>query len=355
MRERSSEKSRIRRLRAKYRKRVWIVGIIMLVIGLILGVLAGRAFFSAPKVDIPSLTSPSMTPESTDATSTDIIEPSTSPGEDGEDDGFAIGLPEASPTPEPTATATPVPETTLKATVPFGESYTFTTQIKNDGSARIGDGTEAYETISFTMSMQGYMRPEDFANKYASQYKLRGTEAGAGFELILNDYTGTATIVPQNVVKIGFESESGNTTDLGYQLMDAEMAGNVGIVVSTNTPKMLYKRHVYSNDGEEMKYLAVSCYNNGAIEKILFELESDVVTTPTPASTYAPLQKGDKSDAVIELQERLIEMGYLTGDADGDYGGKTVDAVKAAQKAFEMTETGTADNELQQKLFAGVH
>ena len=376
MRQHSSDRVRLRKLRAKYRKRMWIVGIIFLIIGLVLGVFLGKFLFedkadpaaatmgyaaitptpeaTVEPVVVPEITAVpaapvataepvAVTAEPVSATAVPTAEPVA---EQPAGDGYTIALPEA--------TATPAPVPSVKATVPFGESYTFTTQIKADGSARIGEGADAYETISFTLTMKEYMRPADFANKYSNKYKLQGTEAGAGFELILNDYTGAATIVPQNVIKVGFESASGNTTELGYQLMDAEIAGNFGIAVATNTPKMLYKRYVYSNAGEQMEYLAVSCYNNGKIEKILFELEPEIVVTPTPAIVYETLQKGDKSDAVADLQARLIELDYLSGSADGDYGGKTVSAVKTAQKVYGMEETGIADPAFQTRLFAEV-
>lgn len=371
MRQHSSDRVRLRKLRAKYRKRMWIVGIVFLIIGLVLGVLLGKLIYDKKDdarevlgytiTPTPEATEFAIVPETTEIpevqgddvqmtaeplTDADASATETPSDSDASNEGYTIAIPEA--------TATPAPETSVKATVPFGESYTFTTQIKSDGSARIGEGADAYETISFTLTMKEYMRPADFANKYSNKYKLQGTEAGAGFELILNDYTGSATIVPQNVIKIAFESESGNTTELGYQLMDAEIAGNFGIVVSTNTPKMLYKRYVYSNAGEEMEYLAVSCYNNGKIEKILFELEPDVVVSPTPAVVYTVLQKGDKSDAVADLQARLIELGYLSGSADGAYGSKTVTAVKTAQKVYGMEENGIADADFQNRLFNSV-
>lgn len=359
MRQHSSDKVRIRKLRAKYRKRLWIVGVVVLIIGFALGIVVGRMLFKTSETVqdpvLPVTPSPVATqePENTDDLSDDgsLSDPLAN-SENGTGDGYTLNLPDTSPTSTPMATATPTPETIVKDIVPFGESYNFTTQIKSNGSASISGGTDTYETLSFTLTLKSYMRPEDYANKYASQYKLQGTEAGAGFELILNNYTGTATIKPQDVFQVNFESESGNTTEKGYQLTDAEIAGNADVVVTTNMPKMLYKRYIYSNAGEEMKYLAVSCFNNGVIEKILFELESDVAPSPTPATTYAPLQQGDKSDAVADLQARLVALGYLNGDADGNFGSKTAEAVKTAQKAFGLEETGIADNELQQKLFA---
>ncbi|MDO4864913.1 MAG: peptidoglycan-binding domain-containing protein [Clostridia bacterium] len=55
--------------------------------------------------------------------------------------------------------------------------------------------------------------------------------------------------------------------------------------------------------------------------------------TPTPEPGYETLQKGSKGEAVKRLQERLIELNYLTGSADGDFGNKTKEAVEKFQRA----------------------
>ncbi len=238
------------------------------------------------------------------------------------------------------------------AIVPFGESFTYSTQVKADGNARVEATDEPYETVSFTQTMKGFMRPTDFANKYSTVYKLQGNEAGAGFELILNDYTGETTIVPQNVVDITLRSESGDTIERGYQLMDAEMGGNYNVALNTNLPQMLYKRYEYSTEREEMAYLVVTTYNDGVPQQILFQLESDAVEEE-PEVVFNTLQRGIKSDEVAALQQRLIELGYLSGVADGSFGEMTEEAIKAAQEAFGMEANGVADNAFQQKLFEG--
>ena len=258
---------------------------------------------------------------------------------------------EAESTPEPEPAKPGEPQ--VIAIVPYGESFTYTTQINADGSARVEAGDEPFETVSFTQTMRTYMRPTDFAAKYSTQYKLQGDEAGAGFELVLNDYTGEAPIVPQNVVDISLRSESGNSIERGYQLMDAEIAGNYNVALNTNVPQMLYKRYQYSNVGEEMFYLVVTTYNDGVAQQILFQLESDE-PEPEPEIVYGTLQRGIKSDEVKALQQRLVDLGYLTGAADGSFGQMTEDAIKAAQEAYGMEANGIADNAFQQKLFEGV-
>ena len=83
--------------------------------------------------------------------------------------------------------------------------------------------------------------------------------------------------------------------------------------------------------------------------------------TPTPQPTEAPatgdtyvtLRKNDKGENVAELQEALIKLGYLNGKADGNYGNKTVAAVRAFQKANGLTVDGSAGAETQSVLYNG--
>lgn len=65
--------------------------------------------------------------------------------------------------------------------------------------------------------------------------------------------------------------------------------------------------------------------------------------TPTPSPTPTPkpvLKKGAQGDAVIEMQELLIENDYLSGVADGKFGNATVNAIKDFQINNDLRETG---------------
>lgn len=52
------------------------------------------------------------------------------------------------------------------------------------------------------------------------------------------------------------------------------------------------------------------------------------------------LKKGMKGDDVMELQTLLIQLGYLEGKIDGDFGSKTEAAVKEFQKAMQLEADG---------------
>ena len=68
--------------------------------------------------------------------------------------------------------------------------------------------------------------------------------------------------------------------------------------------------------------------------------------TPRPTSTPRTdiyLEPGSTGDNVKKLQNRLIELGYLTGTADGVYGGATEAAVRAFQsRTTSLYEDGKA-------------
>ena len=80
--------------------------------------------------------------------------------------------------------------------------------------------------------------------------------------------------------------------------------------------------------------------------------------TPDPARTPAPteyptMQKGSKSDDVKLLQQMLIDLGYLTGAADGSFGTRTQEAVEAMQEQNGLTVTGKVNNALMYSLING--
>ena len=73
---------------------------------------------------------------------------------------------------------------------------------------------------------------------------------------------------------------------------------------------------------------------------------------PTAGPTEIPtLKKGSKGEAVKALQQRLIELGYLSGSADGDYGNMTANAVKDFQLVHDMKEDGVAGPDVLERIF----
>ncbi len=81
--------------------------------------------------------------------------------------------------------------------------------------------------------------------------------------------------------------------------------------------------------------------------------------TPGPAPTTSPaaprkLKVGAKGAAVLALQQRLTELGYWNGKADGAFGGTTQQAVYAVQKAAGLGRDGVVGPKTQKALDRGV-
>ena len=341
-----SSKARERRLRAKYRRNLRAAVILCLVIGLAAGFALGRltAPAAAPVMAQPT---PTVSAEPEATATPEAEEPTPTPE-------VVVQLPTAEPTAEPTAAPTSTPEPEVRVTtVPFGESQDITVQVHADGSLRKENDALSYETMNFSLRITRYLSNAYYQETYGSTHQLDGTQTGVEFELLLNDYMGAQTIDPNRLLpSVSVENAAGVVVP-GYRLTDAEISGSDDFTMTTNVPMLIYKRFDYSAAQGDMQYMVVTSYVNGVANVYKFELGAPVDSTPEPEVVYSVLAAGAKGDEVQALQQRLIELGYLAeGAADGDYGAKTADAVRAAQTAFGMTADGIASNEFQQKLFA---
>lgn len=68
------------------------------------------------------------------------------------------------------------------------------------------------------------------------------------------------------------------------------------------------------------------------------------------AETYEKLQRGDRGDAVLQMQQALRDLGY-TLDTDGKFGAGTERVVKAFQKDQGLTQDGVAGQQTLSRLY----
>ena len=110
--------------------------------------------------------------------------------------------------------------------------------------------------------------------------------------------------------------------------------------------------------------VAYSSYTGWAMKDYI-QVAAIVAATPAPSAgtnydnvvigptTYQTLQNGSDGEQVQALQEALIELGFLSGKADGIYGSGTANAVIAFQRKNGYPLTGVADANLQALIFSG--
>ena len=135
----------------------------------------------------------------------------------------------------------------------------------------------------------------------------------------------------------------GALAELGY--LSGKIDGNYG----TNTVdavKAFQKANGLTADGTAGENTQKMLFGGNAKKAT-----AKATATPKPAATAAPktteapataLKEGSKGSDVKALQQKLIQLGYLSGKADGSYGVQTAEAVKAYQKANKLTADGVA-------------
>lgn len=70
------------------------------------------------------------------------------------------------------------------------------------------------------------------------------------------------------------------------------------------------------------------------------------------ANSYEILEVGSRGEAVVSLQKKLIDLGFLSGNADGIYGNATAEGVRQFQESEDLPETGEADAATQERLYS---
>jgi hypothetical protein len=261
----------------------------------------------------------------------------------------------ASATPDPNGElAAALTEETQKKTydpvyVPYKQASAFTAEILPNGAARTYASSASYTSIECSLELVDLLTPSYYADKYAKKYSLTGSEACAVFALTVSKSTESEDadseaseldVFPQEAFKITMAGPDGQTVE-EYQLMDSEIAGAYNVSVKTGKEKTFYKRFSYSSD---IAYMIVTYYANGEAHPLYFALaEGDKNVT------YETLEKGAKSEAVKTMQKKLVALKYMSR-VSGVYDTSTINAVKAAQKAFGLTQSGVADDAFLHKL-----
>ena len=71
-------------------------------------------------------------------------------------------------------------------------------------------------------------------------------------------------------------------------------------------------------------------------------------------SGYPTCRRGDKNTYVLILQDALNALGYSTKTLDGAFGKNTYDALRAAQRSFNLTADGVCGCNTWKKLTSAV-
>ena len=191
--------------------------------------------------------------------------------------------------------------------------------------------------------MQVYLF-SDSAKNYTGIEPITTQQASAGYQQLERGSVGTDVTRLQN-----------RLIELGY--MDGKANG-----VFDQTTEDAVKAFEAAYGKQRTGIATVSMQNYLFADSALRAGQSAQATarpTAVPADdgeqdtvTYKALQYGSKGESVKQLQQRLKELGYLSGKVDGIYGNATVKAVKAFEKAYGQKQTGVASVGMQMHLYA---
>ena len=242
------------------------------------------------------------------------------------------------------AVATTAATATPTATVVITED-TATIESGSRGTAVLTLQKRLVELGYYTSRLDGVYLDDDIAAVKAFQ-KANGLTADgkAGYQTQLALYSSTAVRGDVGLTTNSTTLRYGDTgtevttlqnrlIELGYLVGTAD--GKFG--VTTKTALVAFQvANSLTRDGVAGAKTQALLYSNAAIKNTV--------------STSTTLKQGTISDAVKDLQERLIALGYLTGTADGNFGAKTTLALIAFQKANSLSADGVAGTTTLKKL-----
>ena len=91
---------------------------------------------------------------------------------------------------------------------------------------------------------------------------------------------------------------------------------------------------------------------------LTWEMQEFLMSASAPAfgeesaTAYKNLSPGDSGDAVMNLQRRLVELGYANGNPNGKYGNATISAVQLYQALNGLEVDGLASAWMQSMLYS---
>lgn len=207
----------------------------------------------------------------------------------------------------------------------------------------------------------GYMMKQyiNADNSNASSNSSSGTSASSAEKI-------KALGTPPGAMRIGDENSDVKKLQQALEILgyyDGRIDGDYGRG-TTAAVKAYQKAHKLTTDGiagrGTVKSIFGSCASTSMNPALNSSSDSSSSTSSSAntvssiseiGSAPSPTKKGSRGKDVIKLQQALECLGYYSGDIDGDYGAKTVAAVKRFQEKRGLKADGIAGNGTIRVLF----
>lgn len=226
-----------------------------------------------------------------------------------------------------------------------------TVSVNGYTTLRLGDEGQAVRDLQKALKNQGYFSAyvtgtygeiTEAAVKAFQQrngLKADGVAGPATQNLLFN--TSASTSTTSTTLKQGSSgTEVRNLQYVLYELgyYDGEVDGDYDKTTADAVRAFQINNNITPVDGVAGTKTLTVIYSSNAIG------------ASKPSGNYTELSKGDKGTLVVELQEKLAELGYLT-EVTGVYDSATVEAVKNFQRRNGISTTGNAGQQTQTALY----
>lgn len=263
----------------------------------------------------------------------------------------------ALPTPAVTSVPTAAPATATPTPEPITKENVVTVREGSVGAAVTRLQERLTKLGYYTATVDGTCKADDVAAiRVFQRYNGLTVDGVAGYDTQVKLYSPTAVTYSGDI--------AGGTVDTFTTLRK----GMTGELVTQLQQRLIALGYLTtgSADGNYGTKTAEAVYAfqkaNGLVRdgvaggKTLNKLYGSAAATATPAPTATPsvadkttqiatnalLRQGDVNNSVKAMQQRLIELGYLSGKADGHFGAQTFAALQAFQRANALSVDGIA-------------
>ena len=254
------------------------------------------------------------------------------------------------PTPDPTPTPTPTPITQANVvTVRLGTSGPEVLRLQ-ERLTQLGyydattDGVcKADDAAAIRLFQERNGLKADGVAGYATQVRLYAEDAVPYVSAAVPVSADTSATLRLGMTGSAVKQMQQRLKDLGY--FSGTPDGKFG-TATANALISFQGNNKLTRDGVAGPKTLQKLYGSSAVAAKAAATptpKASAKATPTPAPAASGVLKlGDTSSAVKDMQQRLIELGYLRGRADGKFGNQTQQALLAFQRANRLTADGIA-------------
>ena len=269
-------------------------------------------------------------------------------------DALAAG---AMPTPAVTAVPTAAPATATPSPAPITKENVVVVREGSVGAAVTRLQERLTQLGYYTATVDGTCKADDVAAiRVFQRYNGLTVDGVAGYDTQVKLYSLTAVTFSGDIAGGTVDTfttlRKGMTGDLITQLQQRLIslgylaAGSADGNYGTKTAEAVYafqKANGLVRDGVAGSKTLNKLYGSAAATATPAPTSTPNVTDSTvQIATNATLRKGDVNSSVKAMQQRLIELGYLSGKVDGNFGAQTFAALQAFQRANALSVDGIA-------------